>query len=92
MTLNELQKSCEIEASIIKVKAVGENGEQIIKTYDMLSKSELANLYCDWDEKSWFATDEEEKAKAEKAKTETPSNANPIQSPEEAKEATDTKS
>lgn len=65
MTLNELQKSCQIEASIIKVKAVGENGEQIIKTYDMLSKSELANLYCDWDEKSWFATDEEEKAKAE---------------------------
>ena len=56
MTLDEIKKSCEIEAEMLNV-----NG----KTYQELTKNELANGYCDWDEKAAFATDENEKAKAE---------------------------
>lgn len=55
MTLEDMKKSCEVEASLINVNGKG---------YQELTKDELGNGYCDWDEKAAFATDEKEKALA----------------------------
>lgn len=56
MTLDELKRSCEIEASGLVV-----NG----KTYDQLTKDELGNGYCDWDEIASFTEDDDERERAE---------------------------
>jgi len=56
MTLDDLKKSCEVEASLLVV-----NG----KTYDQLTKNELGNGFCDWDEISSTTKDEDERERAE---------------------------
>lgn len=55
MTLLDIEKSCKAEASIINVDG---------KNYQELSKNELANLYCDYDEIYNFTKDEQEKDRA----------------------------
>lgn len=69
MTLQELQKSCIQEASYLKVTYTAGDGTIITKNYEQLSKSELANMYCDADETSWFTKDPVEKGRAEKIKS-----------------------
>lgn len=69
MTLDEIKRSCEAEAKLLKVETVDENGNKIIKGYQELSKNELGNGYCDWDEVSAFSKDEQEVAKAEQMKS-----------------------
>ena len=56
MTLLDIEKSCKAEASIIKVDGKG---------YEELTKNELANLYCDYDEQYNFSEDSEVKSKAD---------------------------
>ena len=67
-TLNELQKSCQIDASKIKV-ITKENGKDVVRGYQDLSKSELTNGFCDWDELGATTKDEELQAKAEVMKS-----------------------
>ena len=47
MNIMEIQRSFELEASKIKVNCVNEKGEVIVKGYQDLTKSQLANGYCD---------------------------------------------
>ena len=49
MNLNDIKKSCEAEASIIKVECLDENGNKIVKGYQDLTKKELADGFCHWD-------------------------------------------
>ena len=65
MNLNDIKKSCEAEASIIKVECLDENGNKIVKGYQDLTKKELADGFCHWDEIEDMTKDENEKAKAE---------------------------
>lgn len=65
MTLDEIKLSVEKEAQLLKVETVDENGNKVIKGYEELSKNELGNGYCDWDELSYFSKDENERTKAE---------------------------
>lgn len=60
MTLDEIKKNCEQEAEMLNVNGKG---------YQELSKNDLANGYCDWDEVSAFTKDKNEKIKAETMKS-----------------------
>ena len=50
MNIMEIQRSFELEASKIKVNCVNDKGEVIVKGYQDLTKSQLANGYCDAEE------------------------------------------
>lgn len=65
LTLDDIKLSCEKEAELLKVECIDDNGNKIIKGYKDLTKNELGNGYCDWDELSYFSKDEDERAKAE---------------------------
>lgn len=80
MNLNDIKKSCEIEASIVKVTVPDENGNMVQRPYNSLSdaerkaniryiKRELANKYCDYDEVSVFSKDPAEREDAERYKS-----------------------
>jgi len=56
MTLDEVKRNCELEAELLKIDGRG---------YQELTKNELGNGYCDWDEISSKTKDPAEEQRAE---------------------------